>query len=132
VPSHTALLTIAHRALEPLRRLAIPRSYSTILASAPSHDSARNLHSPWLQSRAHCNLAQELSLDNEIDSPFAILAKDNDICWGGGRPDDITVIVSRVIDPTEEGPHGQNAALAAPQGGGAELGSSCASSSWHA
>jgi protein phosphatase PTC7 len=80
-----------------------------------------------LQSRAHCNLAQELSLDNEIDSPFAILAKDNDICWGGGRPDDITVIVSRVIDPTEEGPHGQNAALAAPQ-----LGSSCASSSWHA
>ena len=127
MPSHTALLTIAHRALEPSRRLAIPRSYSTILASAPSHDSARNLHSPWLQSRAHCNLAQELSLDNEIDSPFAILAKDNDICWGGGRPDDITVIVSRVIDPTEEGPHGQNAALAAPQ-----LGSSCASSSWHA
>ncbi len=37
-----------------------------------------------------------------IESPFAILAKDNDICWGGGRPDDITVIVSRVIDPAEE------------------------------
>ena len=31
---------------------------------------------------------------------FAILAKDNGTCWGGGRPDDITVIVSRVIDPT--------------------------------
>ena len=42
--------------------------------------------------------AQELSLDSTVDSPFALLAKDNDILWGGGRPDDITVIVSRVVD----------------------------------
>ena len=46
--------------------------------------------------------AQELSLDSDTDSPFAVLAKDNDICWGGGRPDDITVVVSRVVDPTKE------------------------------
>ena len=57
---------------------------------------------------------QELSLDNEIDSPFAILAKDNDICWGGGRPDDITVIVSRVIDPTEEEPPPSFSAFTGP------------------
>ncbi|EOD37867.1 Hypothetical protein EMIHUDRAFT_460475 [Emiliania huxleyi CCMP1516] len=40
--------------------------------------------------------AQELSLDREVDSPFAVLAKENDILWGGGRPDDITVVAFRV------------------------------------
>jgi len=45
--------------------------------------------------------AQEMSLDNSVDSPFALLAKDNDIMWGGGRPDDITVIVATVVDTTE-------------------------------
>jgi protein phosphatase PTC7 len=40
--------------------------------------------------------AYERSLDRRTDSPFALLAKENDIMWGGGRPDDITVIVSRV------------------------------------
>lgn len=40
--------------------------------------------------------AYEASLDRMIDSPFALLAKDNNIMWGGGRKDDITVIVSRV------------------------------------
>ena len=39
--------------------------------------------------------ARELSLDTMIDSPFAILAKENDIMWGGGMPDDITVIAAR-------------------------------------
>ena len=51
------------------------------------------------QRLAHRALA--LSLDSDVDSPFATLAKENDILWGGGRPDDITVIVSRVVDPTE-------------------------------
>lgn len=46
--------------------------------------------------------AQELSLDTSIDSPFATLAKENDILWGGGRPDDITVIVSTVVDTSAE------------------------------
>jgi protein phosphatase PTC7 len=42
-------------------------------------------------------LARELSLDTHRDSPFALLAKENDIMWGGGMPDDTTVIVGRVV-----------------------------------
>lgn len=34
--------------------------------------------------------ARELSVDKEVDSPFAILAKENDIMWSGGMPDDCT------------------------------------------
>jgi protein phosphatase PTC7 len=41
--------------------------------------------------------ARQLSLDSTIDSPFALLAKENDIMWGGGMPDDTTVIVMRVV-----------------------------------
>merc|ERR1712157_46243 len=33
-------------------------------------------------------LARDKSLDDSIDSPFAILAKENDILWSGGMPDD--------------------------------------------
>ncbi|CAH0516084.1 unnamed protein product [Peronospora belbahrii] len=40
--------------------------------------------------------AYDLSLDRSRDSPFARLAKENDLLWGGGVPDDITVIASRV------------------------------------
>ena len=40
--------------------------------------------------------AREYSLDNSRDSPFAVLAKENDIMWGGGMPDDTTVVVLRV------------------------------------
>lgn len=29
--------------------------------------------------------AREASIDTEKDSPFAILAKDNDILWSGGK-----------------------------------------------
>eukprot|EP01036_Dinobryon_divergens_P028411 gene28411-37348_t len=43
--------------------------------------------------------ARELSLDKQRDSPFAILAKENDIMWGGGMPDDTTVVVARVVTP---------------------------------
>ncbi|KDO32450.1 hypothetical protein SPRG_02927 [Saprolegnia parasitica CBS 223.65] len=41
--------------------------------------------------------AYDLSLDRTIDSPFARLAKENDKMWGGGMPDDITIIVARVL-----------------------------------
>lgn len=41
--------------------------------------------------------ARELSLDQKRDSPFAILAKENDIMWGGGMPDDCTVVAIRVV-----------------------------------
>ena len=40
--------------------------------------------------------AREYSLDTNRDSPFALLAKENDIMWGGGMPDDCTVIALRV------------------------------------
>ncbi len=51
---------------------------------------------PQEQANLLARRAQELSLDRDTDSPFAVLAKDNDIMWGGGRPDDITVIVSHI------------------------------------
>jgi len=42
-------------------------------------------------------LARERSLDDSVDSPFAILAKENDIMWSGGMPDDCTVIALHVV-----------------------------------
>ena len=50
-----------------------------------------------LATRARFN-PQELSHDDSRDSPFAVLAKDNDIMWSGGRPDDITVIAARIVE----------------------------------
>mmetsp|Transcript_41000 Transcript_41000/g.94028 ORF Transcript_41000/g.94028 Transcript_41000/m.94028 type:complete len:269 (+) Transcript_41000:1-807(+) len=58
--------------------------------------------------------AQELSLDRTIDSPFAILAKDNDIMWGGGRPDDITVIACRISERGPDEPSDRFTAFAGP------------------
>lgn len=43
-------------------------------------------------------MARELSLDASRDSPFAVLAKENDIMWGGGMPDDTTVVVARIVN----------------------------------
>ncbi len=48
------------------------------------------------------------------DSPFALLAKDNDIMWGGGRPDDITVIVATVVDTHEHDEPPQFEAFSGP------------------
>jgi len=50
-----------------------------------------------------CDLANALALkarENSIDSkdsPFAILAKENDVMWSGGMPDDCTVVVMHVV-----------------------------------
>jgi protein phosphatase PTC7 len=41
--------------------------------------------------------AYDLSLDRMRDSPFARLAKENDLMWGGGMPDDITIVAARVV-----------------------------------
>lgn len=41
--------------------------------------------------------AQERSLSKDQDSPFARLAKENDILWSGGMPDDITIVACRVM-----------------------------------
>jgi hypothetical protein len=43
-------------------------------------------------SQALCKRARENSLNSEVDSPFAILAKENDIMWSGGMPNECTVI----------------------------------------
>jgi len=50
-----------------------------------------------------CEKARENSLDSSIDSPFAILAKENDIMWSGGMPDDCTVVAMHVVgrDPVD-------------------------------
>ena len=40
--------------------------------------------------------AREYSLDSSRDSPFALLAKENDIMWGGGMPDDTSVVCMRI------------------------------------
>lgn len=37
-------------------------------------------------------------MDKSRDSPFALLAKDNDILWSGGIPDDVTVVAGLVTD----------------------------------
>ncbi len=44
-----------------------------------------------------CQRARENSLDNTVDSPFALLAKENDIMWSGGMPDDCTVVAMHVV-----------------------------------
>lgn len=44
-----------------------------------------------------CQLAQKNSVDQTKDSPFAILAKENDIMWAGGMPDDCTVLAIHVV-----------------------------------
>jgi protein phosphatase PTC7 len=41
--------------------------------------------------------AREASVDRKKDSPFAILAKENDILWSGGMPDDTAVVVMRIV-----------------------------------
>lgn len=46
--------------------------------------------------------AYSMSLRRDRDSPFALLAKDNDILWSqGGRMDDITVVAARVTPAIE-------------------------------
>lgn len=41
--------------------------------------------------------ARENSLNSTKDSPFALLAKENDVMWSGGMPDDCTVIVMHIV-----------------------------------
>ena len=63
------------------------------------HGDRDNRHRPSSSEELAQQLvdkALELSLDKSIDSPFATLAKENDIMWSGGMPDDITVICMQV------------------------------------
>jgi protein phosphatase PTC7 len=52
-----------------------------------SGNSLTNLSAEAIPSLAEtlCKKARENSLDSSIDSPFALLAKDNDIMWSGGE-----------------------------------------------
>jgi len=59
-----------------------------------AESSAKNIN---LLASSLCNLAQEKSLEKGTDSPFAILAKENDIMWSGGMPDDCTVIAMHIV-----------------------------------
>jgi protein phosphatase PTC7 len=68
------------------RRWAMGNSL-TVLSSEVIEDLATKL----------CKQAREKSLDPTTDSPFAILAKENDIMWSGGMPDDCTVIAMHVV-----------------------------------
>lgn len=72
------------------------------------------MHASQELARLLASRAQELSLDKSVDSPFALLAKDNDILWGGGRPDDITVIVTRIVDTTRESKPASFTAITGP------------------
>lgn len=47
--------------------------------------------------------ARENSIDKGTDSPFAMLAKDNDIMWSGGMPDDCTVIAMHIVGAPSTG-----------------------------
>mmetsp|Transcript_48711 Transcript_48711/g.117846 ORF Transcript_48711/g.117846 Transcript_48711/m.117846 type:complete len:735 (-) Transcript_48711:1176-3380(-) len=59
----------------------------TVLSSEKIGDLAETL----------VKVAREKSLDSSTDSPFALLAKENDIMWSGGMPDDCTVVVAHVV-----------------------------------
>jgi len=54
-------------------------------------------------SQLLCERARENSVNSEVDSPFAVLAKENDIMWSGGMPDDCTVLAIHVVgrDPND-------------------------------
>lgn len=54
-----------------------------------------------------CAKARELSLDGSVDSPFAVLAKENDIMWSGGMPDDCTVVAMHVVGKMSDDTVGQ-------------------------
>lgn len=70
--------------------------HQAMLVPHPKGDAVAN----DLARRLVCK-AREASLDQSRDSPFALLAKENDIMWGGGMPDDTSVIVFRVFgDPS--------------------------------
>ncbi|KAL7516577.1 hypothetical protein ACHAWX_001579, partial [Stephanocyclus meneghinianus] len=64
-----------------------------------SGDSLTDLSARSIPSLAEtlCRKAREYSLDSSLDSPFALLAKENDIMWSGGMPDDCTVIAMHVV-----------------------------------
>jgi hypothetical protein len=87
-------------------------------AAAASSSSSSPVHLDG-QCDDALELAQRLahdaaaaSVDRSRDGPFARVAKDNDVLWTkGGRPDDITVAIARVVGGAAAAPGGAPAAL---------------------
>jgi len=75
------------------------RDNGFVNGSRKSKQEASDLSAKSISSLARilCEKARENSLDSTIDSPFALLAKDNDIMWSGGMPDDCTVVAMHVV-----------------------------------
>ena len=71
--------------------------FSSCTAEELQQPSAQGPDAMFALARALVTKARELSLDKGRDSPFAVLAKENDILWSGGMPDDTTVVVARVL-----------------------------------
>ena len=65
-------------------------------AAGAERAAAREASALEALARSLCEKARVLSLDKGTDSPFAVLAKENDILWSGGMPDDCTVVCLRV------------------------------------
>jgi hypothetical protein len=59
--------------------------------------NANGKNPPQVLAERLTHKARVLSMDTTRDSPFSLLAKDNDIMWNlGGKPDDTVVIVTRM------------------------------------
>ena len=65
--------------------------------STTSSASTGNKSAVQILAERLTNKAREYSIDTKRDSPFALLAKDNDVLWSqGGKPDDTCVVVARL------------------------------------
>ena len=104
MPEADVLEIVERHAKRYVQREATRRSSMSDPDGGGAEDDARSGSAEAALARELAERAKELSLDNSLDSPFAILAKDNDILWSGGRPDDITIIVSTVVDASQKPP----------------------------
>lgn len=75
--------------------------FSSCTAEELQQPSSQGKHAMQALAKALVLKAREFSLDKGRDSPFAVLAKENDILWSGGMPDDTTVLVARVLSSAE-------------------------------
>lgn len=78
--------------------LSSSSSLSSLSSLSPEEQSEREQEAMNDLSSRLCVRSRDLSLDTKTDSPFATLAKENDILWSGGMPDDCTVVCLRVVD----------------------------------
>lgn len=58
----------------------------------------QQIQDPMTLAESLGELASERGMDEEYESPFMKAAKAAGEKWKGGKPDDITVVVARVVD----------------------------------